>query len=264
MVSKVSPRAGEAVTVNYGWTKPTVGASTDAWGGYINTDLDGIDSVVHNIQTSLANYLPLAGGTVTGATTFNSTTSHAGAATFKVNPTIGGGTGVAYVFPSGSVGFTSGSGVGVWSSLATAGAVWLDTNANFNFLGGGVAYKAGGGSWTATSDARVKTVEGEYAKGLTDVMALRPVIFRYKGNDASTADGGSPHAVPAAAGTAFVGLIAQEAETVFPGMVAQRSGYIDGVLVDDLRDLNVSELIFALVNAVKTLSARVEALEAAR
>ena len=31
-------------TVNYNWTKPEVGASVDNWGGYINSDLDGIDS----------------------------------------------------------------------------------------------------------------------------------------------------------------------------------------------------------------------------
>ena len=46
-------QAGELTTTNYGWVKPTVGASVDAWGGYINTDLDGIDSTVHGIQTSV-------------------------------------------------------------------------------------------------------------------------------------------------------------------------------------------------------------------
>jgi hypothetical protein len=45
--------AGELTTANYGWVKPTVGSSTDAWGGYINADLDGIDSTVHSIQTSV-------------------------------------------------------------------------------------------------------------------------------------------------------------------------------------------------------------------
>jgi hypothetical protein len=33
-------------TANYGWTKPTVGADTDAWGGELNTDLDSIDTQV--------------------------------------------------------------------------------------------------------------------------------------------------------------------------------------------------------------------------
>jgi hypothetical protein len=47
------PRAGEATTANYGWVKPTVGASADAWGGYVNADLDSIDSTVHGIQASV-------------------------------------------------------------------------------------------------------------------------------------------------------------------------------------------------------------------
>ena len=45
-MAKAKPRAGELTTANFGWTKPTVGASDNAWGGYINADLDGIDSVV--------------------------------------------------------------------------------------------------------------------------------------------------------------------------------------------------------------------------
>ena len=44
------PRAGEATTPNYGWTMPTVGASDDAWGSYLNSDLLSIDSIVHGID----------------------------------------------------------------------------------------------------------------------------------------------------------------------------------------------------------------------
>ena len=44
--------------------------------------------------------------------------------------------------------------------------------------------------------------------------------------------------------------------------MTQREGWIDGVKVDDLRNLNTSELVFALVNAVKTLAAEVNALKA--
>jgi hypothetical protein len=146
------------------------------------------------------------------------------------------------------------------------------------FYVSGAAYKPSGGSWTASSDARIKTVQGDYSQGLTDVLALHPVIYTYKGNDTPTADRdaehmdiksapdgpatASPHYAPARDQTAYVGLIAQEVETIFPDMVTQRAGFIDGAPVTDLRELDTSPLIYALVNAVKTLSARIEALEA--
>ena len=136
----------------------------------------------------------------------------------------------------------------------------------------GAAYKPGGGSWIDSSDARIKNVVGDYQLGLDEVRQLRPVIYTYKGNDTPEdpeADKatvppfkGSPHNAAAQAGTEFVGLIAQEAETALPGMVTKKAGWIDGLEVDDLRDLDTTELIFALVNAVKQLAARLETLEA--
>ena len=49
----VTPQAGELTTANYGWVKPTVGDSDDAWGGYLNTDLDGIDSTVKSVSNAI-------------------------------------------------------------------------------------------------------------------------------------------------------------------------------------------------------------------
>ena len=49
-------------TTNFGWTKPTVGGDPDVWGGYINANLDGIDTVLFSM-------LPKAGGVMTGALT---------------------------------------------------------------------------------------------------------------------------------------------------------------------------------------------------
>lgn len=149
-------------------------------------------------------------------------------------------------------------------------------------------YKPGGGPWIDSSDARIKDVAGEYGLGLDEVIQLRPVVYSFLGNDTAEPpeDVGqagadpetgepieqarraaltvpypnSPHYQAAIDGQQFVGLIAQEVETFFPGMVKKRAGYIDGQAVDDLRDLDTTTLIFALVNAVKTLNTRLEAL----
>ena len=45
-------------------------------------------------------------------------------------------------------------------------------------------------------------------------------------------------------------------------MVSQREGIIDGEKVSDLRELDTSELVYSLVNCIKQLAARVQALEA--
>jgi hypothetical protein len=44
------PRTGDLTTANYGWTKPAVGGDLEVWGGYLNADLDGIDSTVKSVS----------------------------------------------------------------------------------------------------------------------------------------------------------------------------------------------------------------------
>jgi hypothetical protein len=169
--------------------------------------------------------------------------------------------------------------------LFSGACIFLDPGGFFHYQGGnGSAFKTGGGPWLDSSDARIKTVQGEYTGGLDAVLALRPVRFTYKGNDTATAlldrldpDGkvaeraenagpypASSHHQAARDGKVFVGLVAQEAELALPGMVTQREGFIDGKPVTDLRDLDTGELIYALVNSVKELKAELDALKAAR
>jgi hypothetical protein len=151
-----------------------------------------------------------------------------------------------------------------------------------NLVINGSGYMPGGGPWLNSSDIRIKTVEGEYKTGLEDVAKLRPVNYTFKGNDTfeepshiATADGtksndsltvpypNSPNYQAAKDHKSFIGLIAQEVESIFPEMVIKRNGYIDGVAVTDLRDINTGPLVFALINAVIELKARVEVLEGA-
>jgi hypothetical protein len=84
------------------------------------------------------------------------------------------------------------------------------------------------------------------------------VRYHYKGNDSDAS--GNRHSDD----RERVGLVAQEAEAAMPSLVTQTRGVIDGVEVDDLRALDPSELVFTLINCVKQLAARIEALEASR
>jgi hypothetical protein len=120
------------------------------------------------------------------------------------------------------------------------------------------AYIPGGGPWRDNSDARIKNVEDDYRHGLDEVAQLRPVVYTFKGNDTNDLNSPSPHK---GITRKFIGLVAQEAETALPETVNKRAGYIDGEAVDDLRDLDTGPLIFALINSVKELKARVEQLE---
>ena len=151
------------------------------------------------------------------------------------------------------------------------------------------AYMAGGTLWSNTSDERIKNVVGEYTLGLDEVLQLRPIRYTFKGNDTWTErvdsepfniEGNyrepraakelsapypaSHHHDYAKEGREFVGFIAQEVETILPGAVTQRKGYIDGQEVSDMRDLNLHELLFALVNSVKSLKAEIDELKGAQ
>lgn len=164
----------------------------------------------------------------------------------------------------------------------------LGTTGNLNLVGstanltiaGSVATKASGTTWANPSDARTKTIVGDFPMGLDEVRALQPRVFTYKGNytyDDPSIDPYDPEAPPqnvqvpyprsphyrmAVDGTEVPGFIAQEVEASMPGMVVQGSGWIDGVEVNDFRTLDTSNLILAVVNAIKELADRVEVLEA--
>jgi len=143
-----------------------------------------------------------------------------------------------------------------------------------DFRNDGNIYTPGGGPNVAYSDARIKTVIGEYENGLEQVCALHPVRYIFNGNETDIPpdqplSGDAPYKTSAHYEAAMIqdehiGLIAQEAEVPMPETVWQTKGYIDGVVVEDLRTLDTGPILFALVNAVKELKTRVEALEAAR
>jgi hypothetical protein len=116
----------------------------------------------------------------------------------------------------------------------------------------GNAYKTEGGTaWATSSDLRLKTILGNYEKGLDEIAALQTVRFVYNEQN--------PRQLTA--GKEQVGFVAQDVQKIFPEAVSEAE---DGYL-----DFNIHAINVALVNAIKELKAenvllkkRIEQIEA--
>ncbi len=115
-------------------------------------------------------------------------------------------------------------------------------------LGSDSAAKPSTNTWTISSDVRIKAVQGEFTDGLSVIRQLRPVVYRYNGRDGSLDDG------------EHRSILAQEAETAIPYCIGEYQGKLDGETTT-LKNLNTSDLTWVIVNALKELDARLEALE---
>ncbi|MDX1478364.1 MAG: tail fiber domain-containing protein [Saprospiraceae bacterium] len=100
-----------------------------------------------------------------------------------------------------------------------------------------IVKKVNGGSWTASSDRRLKQDIANYREGLEEILRIRPVKFRY--NAMSGYDISKEH----------IGVIAQELREVAPHMVSTFSHRGDSYL-----QVDNSAMTYMLINAVKELA----------
>jgi hypothetical protein len=154
--------------------------------------------------------------------------------------------------------FNVGSSTGIYGTAgSTVGAMlsnsvmWAVYGSTFQ-LGTGVRGQQDTYStWAVTSDARTKRNIEPYRLGLAELKMLRPILFEYNGKF------GTPDT-----GEKAVSLIAQEVlKTPFARIVGTHKDVKTG---EDILDLNNSELTYALINAVVTLSKEVDTLKRQR
>jgi hypothetical protein len=150
-----------------------------------------------------------------------------------------------------------------WINNIIGNWVRLTTDGGFYFSGS-FAAKVGGGVWATYSDKRIKNVIGDYKAGLKEILQIKPSVFTYKGNDKETKDGISLHSEMANNKKEAIGLIADDVMKILPETVELRRGFIDGDEVKDLKTLDITNIIYALINAVKELSAEINTLKAVR
>lgn len=109
---------------------------------------------------------------------------------------------------------------------------------------GGTAAKPGGGSWSATSDARLKQDIRPYTDGLQALLGINPVYFHYNKQSGYNTQ------------KEYIGVIAQELQKTAPYMV-------DTFKKDNNEYLSVdnSPMIYMLINAVKEQQKQIEELK---
>lgn len=98
-------------------------------------------------------------------------------------------------------------------------------------------------TWSTTSDMRLKTVDGNYTKGLKEIMQLNTIMYHYaKGNARNLATDVQAY-----------GFSAQEVQKVFPEAVTEeKDGYLS---------LNIHPILISYVNAIKEQQQQIEELK---
>lgn len=115
--------------------------------------------------------------------------------------------------------------------------IWGDLEVKYS------ARKPGGGSWSSSSDARLKDVKKNFKRGIAALNEIKPVFYNYKKNN--------EHNLPS--DKTYVGVIAQEVQKHIPEAVEEDSkGFLS---------VNNDPIIWTMLNAIKELKAENESMK---
>jgi hypothetical protein len=196
---------------------------------------------------------PLVINRASGVASFESAASFVGAVQ---SPYLAGGSTGAEVAVYPAFHYINGS-PGAWP-IMRGGAIAVRGDTNANYGGGAISCYSGSGStgvgladganaWSTSSDERLKNIDSDITNGLDAVLAMRPIRFRYKTDEADF--------------PMRVGLTAQSVQTHIPEAVNEVPDFApDGKSLLDTThlELRITETIPALVNAIQILTARLD------
>ena len=128
-------------------------------------------------------------------------------------------------------------------SIANRMVINANGTIRFNNYGAGTLTTDGSGNITASSDERLKDIQGNFSRGLDDILNLDPILYKWNGVSGMETSG------------VYAGFSAQDVQGAIPEAVSTDSrGFLT---------LQDRPIIAASVNAIKELNTRVAALEAA-
>ncbi len=209
--------------VNGSTANTNVGIGTTAPKAPLDVAGNGLDTYIGNPGCPSGNFAGIAFGTT-------------GFASDCMNyALVGDNSGNTYLAaPTGSIVFRLANNGTTAMKIQYNGLVGINTTSPDAFLSvNGTADKPGGGSWATFSDGRLKNLNGSYSSGLSQILKIRPVRYRYKPDNALGIGDTDEH----------IGVVAQEVQRVIPEAVTENSkGYL---LV------NNDPIIWSMVNAIK-------------
>lgn len=258
ITSVASINLGSDVSGTLGTSNGGTGGSTTGNGAFVRADSPTSLTGTWGFSAISASGNISSSGTVSGATVSGTTVTSSGTTSanqFNITSTGGNIIGFRNDPNNYYINYSTASGTGIFGVYMN-GAMFSCSTSNFsvpaNLNVSGIPY-APQANFTVISDQRIKKNVQPYTKSLTDIETLNPVTFQYNGQYGTTDDG-----------VTRVGLIAQQVQTSDMPEIVETYKYVDPdtKVETDIYIINPSELVFALINTVKELDARVKALEA--
>lgn len=235
----ISGSAASANTANSATTATTATNATNATNAnYATTAGSASSATTASNANSLGN---IAAANYLQTSTANSLYMGINNTTFS---TVTSNTGISLPNATGGNSYGIGWGGGLAINMSGSNGVFNVSGSQYIFNNSGTATAPN--AWVNLSDSRVKT----NLVALPDALAKVKTLTGYTYDRTDLVEG---ELVPS------VGLIAQDVEAVLPIAVAETDSVHEG---QTLKNLNYNGVIALLVNAVKELSAEVEALKA--